>query len=265
MANHRKKTPENPADNMGQSAIPGEPDADAVAAVAAANRVPAGAVVAEPAEEPERQEPELMEPIPAVAADQKAELLRLLEDPDIATQIVKVASSTPEGRSLLQLPVGKGVPSGVYRRDYDSEEALKVHGGVEVRHPSFERGDSEPLPPESIPRYLREDGTTTVYDKPYIEQRRQSIPMRGEDGKIVVNEDGNQVHTDQFVDVVVDPGPAFEANGKPKKTPAYKTWTDALVRGQRLDGDVISDLAHAQDQGAHPVALDGATGAPVLV
>ena len=265
MANHRKKAPEKPTDNMGQSAMPGEPDAEAVAAVAAANRVPAGAVVAEPAEEPERQEAELIEPIPAVAADQKAELLRLLEDPDIATQIVKMASGTPEGRSLLQLPVGKGVPSGVYRRDYDNEEGLKVHGGVEVRHPSFERGDSEPLPPESIPRYLREDGTTTVYDKPYVEQRRQSVPMRGEDGKIVVNEDGNQVHSDQIVDVVVDPGPAYEANGKPKKTPEYKTWTDALNRGQRLDGDVISDLAHAQDQGAHPVALDETTGAPVLV
>jgi len=201
-----------------------------------------------------------VEPPEAVQNDQKAQLLALLKsDPDIAAALVRTAASTPEGRELLSIPVGKGDPTGEYRRDYRAPE-LRVHGGTEVEHPA----SFTPLPPSYIKPFLRADGTETVYADPYVERQKKSVPLRDDNGKIVVNEEGTQIHTEQWVDVVVDPGAAKDASGRPIKTRAYRMWLDAKMAGQRLDSEVTSQIAaghFAADGG--PVVSYTQDGAPV--
>lgn len=91
------------------------------------------------------------------AQDARQAILEALRDPDVALQVVRAASQTAEGRSLLNIPAGKGPPSGEYHRDYHAEPALRVFGGVEVEHAA----GFVPLPPNWVPRYVAADGGTT--------------------------------------------------------------------------------------------------------
>jgi len=52
-------------------------------------------------------------------------------------------------------------PKGIWKRNYDGEEALRVHGGVEVRHSD----DFEPRPPSKIKCYVSLIGGTTDHIK----------------------------------------------------------------------------------------------------
>lgn len=214
-----------------QGAPKGAPDPAALAAVEAANMAPTTEAPTEP-ETPDQ-------------------FLQLLSDPDVATTIVQAAASTEIGRKLLNIPPGKGAAVGVWRRNYDAEEALRVHGGVEVRHaPGF-----VPLPPSYIKRYLTADGKKTDYDKPHVQKMKKSIPLKDDSGKIIVNEEGNQVWREELVDVVVDPGAARNPDGSPKMTPEYKLWLDTRLAGKRLGStvrnDIIADKFIADDVGAN--------------
>lgn len=138
--------------------------------------------------------------------------------------------------ALLREEVGKStpakkVPDGVWRRDYDAKH-MRVHGGVEVRHAAGFR----PSPPSSIPMYVAKGGGTTdhievpyqdyyefdtignpVIDEETGEQKRTRAPR----GKAAMrDEDGNPVLTDE-----------------------YKLWIAVRSTGERLDGNVMSDIA----------------------
>ena len=140
----------------------------------------------------------------------KAELLRLLHDPDIANQAVQAALATPEGRKALNVPLGVGAPVGEYQRNYKGEEHLRVHGGVEVEHEqSF-----EPLPPSYIWKYEAKDGNQTNYEP----GQAAAVKMHALE-------------------------PLKDDAGRPIKTEMYRFYLDRQMNGERLDGNVRSDMA----------------------
>ncbi len=214
------------------------------------------------------------DPVEAVDATQEAEIIKVLTgNPNIATALLRAAAQTQEGRALLNTTPAKPLRPYAWR-DYDAEE-LKVHGGTEVRHPN----DFVPLPPAAIKMYLLSDGNggiemdgngnprRTIYAEPHVEQRRKPIPMRDENGKIIVNEEGNQIYTEEVVDVVVDQGAAKGADGKPIKSPEYEMWIEARRDGGRLGSEVQSKIAAGKygeiDGGGQEVHYGG-DGAPVV-
>ena len=140
----------------------------------------------------------------------KAELLRLLHDPDIANRAVQTALATPEGRKALNVPLGVGEPVGEYRRNYQGEEHLRVHGGVEVAHDQ----DFVPLPPSYVTKYEAKNGQQTDYEP-------------GE--AVAVKMDALE--------------PLLDDGGRPIKTEMYRFYLDQQVKGERLDGNVRSDMA----------------------
>ena len=153
----------------------------------------------------------------------KAELLKLLQDPDIAAHVVAAAAQTPEGRAALNIPAGQGAPQGIWARNYLGEQALRVYGGVEVAHPS----GFIPNPPSYIPKYVAQDGGTTD-------------------------------HVDGWKDRegMAHQGALKDANGVPVKTDMFKHWLDVRIDGGRLDGEVQSDIA------AGAFKVNGRTGVP---
>ena len=150
------------------------------------------------------------QPQAAPDAAVKDELLRLLQDPDIANQAVQTALGTAEGRKALNVPLGVGAPVGEYQRSYHGEEHLRVHGGVEVAH---ENG-FVPLPPAYITKYEAKNGQQTNYEP------GQAAAVR--------------------MDALE---PLLDDGGRPIKTEQYRFFLDRLVKGERLDGNVRSDMA----------------------
>jgi hypothetical protein len=229
----------------------GEPDPEAQRIIDEANSVPDDAEVVD--------EAPAYAPAPASdPGDLQAQILKALESPEVATRVVEIASGTQEGRRLLGLTPGQGVPSGEGEPNYDRPE-LRVMGGVEVRHaPGFQR-----LPPSYIKRYLRADGSKTDYAAPKIDRITKSVPARAEDGKVVINADGLQVFEDQTVDVVKDPGAAKDAKGRPIKTDEYKQWLDATEHGGRYNGDATTLVDQQMATDGTPAVRLNDDGAPV--
>lgn len=136
----------------------GTPDTEAVAEVEAANSG-LEPVVPQP-------EPEVLQPVdqpmgePPMSVDLSEALGSLqtaLGSPEGVRMLADAVTQNPGLRDLLQIPAGRGAPSGHYRRNYEAEKALQVHGGVEVAHePGF-----VPLPPSYIPRYKDAKGGKT--------------------------------------------------------------------------------------------------------
>ena len=239
---------------MGQSGEKGEPDPRAVAAVAEANRVQEGDEIVG-----ETEEGGLIDPIPAVQGDLKAQLLQLTQtDPAFAKQLVEAAG--------LVVPAGKGAPSGEYHRDYQSEKPLHVMGGVEVAHPD----GFLPKPPSFVKMYVRADGGEggTDHASKLLEQKKRPIPLIDPtSGKPAVSPEGNPIYDEEVVDVIVDKGAKIGPDGKPVKTEMYKLFLDLkMAGGGRIDGDVISDAAAAANlpDGGAAVSL-GLDGAPLTV
>jgi len=235
----------------------GEPDQAALSAIEAANRAPAEAEVVD-AEEPAPIE--TIEPTPAVQDDFKAQLRAAFKDPSIAMAAIESVSTTPEGRALLNLQPGQGLASGEQRVDYHRKDN-QVMGGVEVEHPpTFQR-----LPPSQIAPYVDADGKPTHYPDPFIQPKVVSVPMKGEDGEFVVDEQGRQIWREETQMVLIDKGAAKDDQGRPVKSEEYKRWLDATHNGGRFDDDpAAASTAPAPQQttsGAPAIVM--ADGAPV--
>ena len=167
---------ENGFDAFGQpiGAKKGEPDQEALDLIKSANE----------ADEGSELEP-LIDVSKAVKAEAKSSSPSLLEqildeakdDPDAKKRLVDLLSSAPNAQEVLGVETGKGVPSGVYNRNYREEEAMRVYGGVEVDHPP----GWEPMAPSWLPMYHAVDGGTT-----YLED------------KAAKNEDGTLKKTEEY-------------------------------------------------------------------
>jgi hypothetical protein len=195
---------ENPLDLTEASGLAkGAPDPRAIAAILEAN-APQG--------------PEVVDHAPVTS---KQDIMAMLSDPDIALAIARTVASTPEGKKILGIPLGKGAAQGLWKRDYDNEKALKVHGGVEVRHPPGFR----PLPPDYINMYVAEGGGETNYIvSPVME-------VKTEDGKT------KQVYKYRPAKKTPDGSPVF--------TQSYLRWLDLRQAGGRIGSDVRTDEAIA--------------------
>jgi hypothetical protein len=100
----------------------------------------------------------------AAAPDIKAQIREALKDPELAKEFVATASQDPGLRKILNLPADSVPPSGHYQRNYRSEPALRVYGGVEVEHePGY-----EPLPPGYLTKFVAEDAETGKTDDPRL-------------------------------------------------------------------------------------------------
>ena len=117
----------------------------------------------------------------------------------------------PSFRKKVGMDIGEGLPLGEYERDYDNEEALKVYGGVEVKHGP----NVVPDPPSYIPKYVTDTGGTTDHVEP------QYTP----DKKLKYE------------------GAKKDRVGNPLKTEHYKMFLDKKMAGDRLSGEVRFDIA----------------------
>lgn len=226
----------------------GEPDSGAVSAIEVANRAPADAV---PADAPEPIE--TIEQPPAVQDDFKAQLRAAFKDPSIAMAAIESVSTTPEGRALLGLRPGQGLPSGEQPVDYHRKDN-QVMGGVEVEHPvAFQR-----LPPSQIVPFMDEDGKPTHYADPFIQPKVVSVPMKDEAGEFIVDEQGRQVWTEETQMVLIDKGAAKDDRGRPIKSELYKRWLDATHNGGRFDDDPAA-------ASTAPTPVQATDGSPAIV
>ena len=202
-----------PYNDLGQDGPAGEPDPKALEIVKKAQE----ALNAGPAEEaPVPVEPESNE-LPEII---NALLAAVRKRPEVATEILKAASETAEGRELFKPEGNKPKPSGFYNREFNRESHLHVTGGLEVRHPvDKETGSTKrPLPPGYIKRYIAPDGTSTDYRDESERPSGSTIPVA-----------------------------ARAADGGPSLTDEYKQWIDLQMKGQRMDSSVRSDLqVHGQ-------------------
>ena len=170
-------------DEMGQplTAVRGEPDTSVLTppahmSDAEGNKVP----VEEPAKVVEESPIVQKEENPAdfqATDDEKAQILKMVSDPDVAMQLARTVAATPEGRKLFEIKAGQGAPAGHYQRDYTREPQLRVTGGLEVAHDA----EMVPRPPAYIPCYEAEHGRTT-----------DNVEMALKDG------DGNPIKTERF-------------------------------------------------------------------
>ena len=199
--------------DLGQDGPAGEPDPKALEIVKKAQE----ALSSGPAKEaPVTAGPELTK-IPEVV---NALLAAVRKSPEVATELLKAASSTEEGRELFKPEDNKPRPSGFYNRDFNRESHLHVTGGLEVRHPiDKETGSTKrPLPPAYIKRYVASDGTLTDYRDESERPAGSKIPVA-----------------------------ARAADGGPSLTDEYKKWIDLQMKGERMDSSVRSDLqVHGQ-------------------
>ena len=195
---------ENPIDLSAISGLErGEPDQSAIEAVMEANQP---------------QGPDVKDQLQVASKD---DLMTMLSDPDIANQIMRTVAATTEGKKILGIPLGTGAAQGQWKRDYDSEKSLKVHGGVEVRHDD----DFKPAPPSYINMYVAEGGGETNHViSPVME-------VKGDDGKI------KRVYMYKPAKKGVD--------GKPILTLSYMRWLDMKQAGSRLGSNVRTDEAIA--------------------
>lgn len=199
--------------DLGQDGPAGEPDQKALEIVKKAQE----ALNAGPAEEaPVPVEPELNE-LPEII---NALLAAVRKRPEVATEILKAASETAEGRELFKPEENKPKPSGFYNREFNRESHLHVTGGLEVRHPvDKETGSTKrPLPPGYIKRYVATDGTSTDYRDESERPPGSTVPVA-----------------------------ARATDGGPSLTDEYKKWIDLQMEGGRMDSSVRSDLqVHGQ-------------------
>ena len=141
---------ENGFDAMGQQigAEKSEPNPEAIAQVEAANELEPLIDVSEAVEAP---------PEPSKESLLNQILDEVQSDPQAKERLVDLMASSPNAAKVLGIKPGQGAPSGDYKRDYHTESALRVYGGVEVAHePGF-----EPLPPSWLPMYESTDGGKT--------------------------------------------------------------------------------------------------------
>lgn len=124
----------------------------------------------------------------------------------------------------------RAVPDGTWNVNYKAEH-LRVHGGVEVQHPPGFR----PLPPSSIPRYKAVGGGTTDH----IDAPVMRYPKTNEFGQPVLGDDGNQL----FTEVPIGKAAQKDERGQPVLTDEYKYWLFVRQTGDRLEGNVMSDIA----------------------
>ena len=134
-----------------------------------------GQPVGTPKDEAAKAEPSTLKPLvdvapkakakpKAAAPDIKDQIREALRDPELAREFVATASQDPGLRKILNLPADSVPPSGHYQRNYRSEPALRVYGGVEVEHePGF-----EPLPPGYLTKFVAEDAETGKTDDPRL-------------------------------------------------------------------------------------------------
>jgi hypothetical protein len=141
---------ENGFDAMGQQigVEKSEPNAEAVAQIEAANELEPLIDVSEAVEAP---------PEPSKESLLNQILDEVQNDPQAKERLVDLMASSPNAAKVLGVKPGQAPPSGEYHRDYGSEPALRVYGGVEVAHePGW-----EPAPPSWLPMYESTDGGKT--------------------------------------------------------------------------------------------------------
>ena len=144
-------------------------------------------------------QPEIPEDEPqSVPSDDTSKAVAAAQvDPEVLASAVQ--DYLRENKDLLR-PVQPG-PDGTWVRNYEGEAALRVYGGVEVKHgPDFMPG---------APEYL--------------------LMYEGKDGEMTS-----------------DPTLARMENGKPVLTDQYKYWLHKRLQGDRLDGNVRSDIQVGQ-------------------
>lgn len=157
-------------------------------------------------------EPLEIDESPTTGDEEKDIFLKQLQDPEV--------------RRAIGLPPLPGLPLGEWNRDYDNEKALKVYGGIEVRHaPGF-----CPKPPGYISMYVAPSGRTTNH----VDD--------------VFTPGGVKMHE----------GALKDKKGNPLKSMRYKQWIDKAVTGQKLDGNVRFDIiAEENNMAQMPANLDG--------
>lgn len=132
----------------------------------------------------------------------------------------------PEIRKAIGLPPMAGLPLGEWDRSYDDEAALKVYGGVEVRH----HKGFYPKPPGYIPMYVAPSGRTTNH--------KEDIYTPG----------GEKMHE----------GALKDSKGNPVKSMRYKQWLDKAIKGEKLDGKVRFDIISESSLNAQmPANVEG--------
>ena len=217
----RQNNVKEPEENAGPIVMSEEAKTAALAAVSGDAAPPARPAPTAPAES-------IADP------DTKAAILGLLKDPEVAKGLLDTVLQTPEGREQLNIPLDQGRPMGIYRRNYDNETHLRVHGGIEVRHGE----DFEPRPPSNVPMYISESGGTTDH----VESRYEN--MKDVSGRIVLEDDGRTPRKEMVAE-----GAKLDAAGRPIKTEGYKAWIDSKMTGRRLDSGVRADIAAGRDPG----------------
>jgi len=133
---------------------------------------------------------------PTTGDEEKDAFLKQLQDPEV--------------RKAIGLPPLPGLPLGEWVRNYDDEAALKVYGGVEVRHGN----DFCPKPPGYIPMYVAPSGRCTNHV--------------------------DDVNTPEGA--LMHEGALKDRHGNPIKSMRYKEWLDKAITGQKLDGKVRFDI-----------------------
>lgn len=205
----------------------GNPDPNALSEIEKANSVPSdwddvGA------EEPDSSE-----------ADSASESSHTEARRQMIREILQDPAMRQEFRNMLGVQQSEAPPA--QGRNYRGEEALRVHGGVEVEHPPEFK--DRPLPPGYIMPYLTEEGRKTYYLDRKTEPRKRHVPLLDDNGKPTVNEEGVQIMTEETVEVEVDPGAGRDANGEPLLTKEYQAWLKARSEGRKLSSQVQTRMA----------------------
>jgi len=150
-----KKTSQYDAMGQPHGTSKGEPDAAAVEALENAQEASTLKPLIDVAPAPRKKASKAH----AAAADhtdpafKEAVRQAIKEDPAIARAVADVFGQDPHLREMLNIPAGAVAPSGEHTRDYKSEAALRVYGGVEVEHgPEVVHN-----PPSYITKFLAAD------------------------------------------------------------------------------------------------------------
>jgi len=170
------------------------------------------------------------------AYDKEGNLKPLEKDESVDLTPVSAMEEMQAQLKVLQAQVDRAnpkarAPDGKWITNYDAKH-MRVHGGVEVRQ---DWSNEPPHPPASIPMYVAEGGGTTDH----LEIAYQEYYKFDTVGNPVMNEDGTQ----QFVKAPRSKRALRDVEGNPVMTEEYKYWIHIRQTGDRLDGDVMSDIA----------------------
>jgi|TARA_R110000787_G_scaffold56820_3_gene130364 hypothetical protein len=129
------------------------------------------------------------------------------------------------------LPAAQRAPDGVWRVN-PKRKSNRVHGGLEVdMGPGF-----QPRPPSTIPMYQAVGGGTTDY----LEVPHQEFYTTDAVGNPVIDPvTGEQ----EVIRAPRGKAAARDSQGDPILTNEYKYWLHVRQTGNRLDGNVMSDIA----------------------